>query len=67
MGTEPKGHGRPAPAFARILDLTQATLMSYLRRLLGNGEDARDLAQDVYVAAWRVAQRGSPALHTACG
>lgn len=60
MGTEPKGHGLPEPTFARILDLTQATLISYLRRLLGNGEDTRDLVQDVYVEAWRVAQRGSP-------
>jgi RNA polymerase sigma-70 factor (ECF subfamily) len=34
--------------------------MRYLRRLLGNDEDARDLVQDVYVEAWRVAQRGSP-------
>lgn len=60
MGTESKNHGLSATAFARILDLTQATLMGYLRRLLGNDEDARDLVQDVYVEAWRVAQRGSP-------
>lgn len=60
MGTESKSPGLPAAAFARILDLTQTTLMRYLRRLLGNDEDARDLVQDVYVEAWRVAQRGSP-------
>jgi RNA polymerase sigma-70 factor (ECF subfamily) len=34
--------------------------MRYLRRLLGNDEDARDLVQDVYIEAWRVAQRGTP-------
>src|SRR4029079_12450475 len=60
MGTESKSPGLPAAAFAGTLDLTQTTLMRYLRRLLGNDEDARDLVQDVYVEAWRVAQRGSP-------
>jgi hypothetical protein len=55
MGTESKSPGLPAAAFARILDLTQTTLMRYLRRLLGNDEDARDLVQDVYIEAWHVA------------
>jgi RNA polymerase sigma-70 factor (ECF subfamily) len=31
-----------------------------VRHLIASGEDARDIVQDVYVDAWRAAQRGSP-------
>src|SRR5579863_1499734 len=48
----------PAALFAEILERTQVRLVGFARGLLGNGEDARDLVQDVYVEAWRLAQRG---------
>lgn len=50
----------PAALFAEILDRTQVALVGFARGLLGNGEDARDLVQDVYVEAWRLAQRRGP-------
>lgn len=46
--------------FTDILGRTQLALHGYIRSLLGNGEDARDAVQDVFVDAWRVAQRGEP-------
>lgn len=51
----------PAAQFAEILERTQVRLVGFARGLLGNGEDARDVVQDVYVEAWRQAQRcGAP-------
>src|SRR5262249_55654342 len=43
-----------------LLQTTQAALYAFVRQLTGRSEDARDLVQEVYVAAWRAAQRGSP-------
>lgn len=50
----------PAALFAEILERTQVRLVGFARGLLGNGEDARDIVQDVYVEAWRLAQRCGP-------
>ncbi|WP_271086407.1 RNA polymerase sigma factor [Brevundimonas sp. NIBR11] len=40
-------------AFARLVERHQAPVRAFLRRMLGrNWDDADDLAQDVFVAAW---------------
>ncbi len=40
-------------AFARLVERHQAPVRAFLRRLLGrNWDEADDLAQDVFVAAW---------------
>jgi RNA polymerase sigma-70 factor (ECF subfamily) len=46
--------------FTEILGRTQSALYGYLRGLLGDGEDARDAVQDVYVDAWRQTLREAP-------
>jgi RNA polymerase sigma-70 factor (ECF subfamily) len=46
-------------AYRRILDHFEAPLARFVRVLVGNGEDARDIVQDVFVDGWRAAQRGS--------
>lgn len=48
------------PAFAALLDKWQVPLYAFLRELIGNAEEARDLMQDVFCDAWRAAQ-GQPA------
>jgi RNA polymerase sigma-70 factor (ECF subfamily) len=50
----------PASAFAELLDRTQSLIYCFICRLLGNHEDARDGTQDVFVDAWRAAQRHAP-------
>jgi RNA polymerase sigma-70 factor, ECF subfamily len=64
MGTQPEPGGISGAAFARLLEATQVSLSRYLRSLLGNEEDARDVLQDVYVEAWRIAERGMPPFNT---
>ena len=44
-------------AFGLILDQFQVPLARFVRSLIGNGEDARDVVQEVFVDAWRAAQR----------
>jgi RNA polymerase sigma factor (sigma-70 family) len=55
---------RDAPAstaaFAALLQQTQQPLYGYLRGLLADAEQARDVRQDVFCDAWRVAQKGAP-------
>jgi RNA polymerase sigma factor (sigma-70 family) len=53
------GSSLSASAFADLLQMTQAALYAFVRHLTDRGEDARDIVQDVYVEAWRAAQRGS--------
>jgi RNA polymerase sigma-70 factor (ECF subfamily) len=49
-----------ASAFAALLETSQAALYAFVRHLTGSGEDAHDIVQEVYVDAWRAAQRGNP-------
>jgi RNA polymerase sigma-70 factor (ECF subfamily) len=54
----------PAPAlaleeFSAQLDRSQWPLFSFLRGIVGEEEQARDLMQDTFCEAWRLAQRGA--------
>jgi RNA polymerase sigma-70 factor (ECF subfamily) len=53
--------GAPAvtAAFAALLQRAQPALYGYLRGLLADAEQARDLMQDVFCDAWRAAQQGA--------
>lgn len=44
--------------FGALLDRHQASLLGFLRGLVSDPEQARDLLQDVFCDAWRVALRG---------
>jgi len=58
MGDPPHADPLPASAFADLLQATQGALYAFVRHLTGCGEEAHDIVQDVYVNAWRAAQRG---------
>ncbi len=60
MGEPSHTNALPASAFADLLQTTQAALYAFVHHLTGtgSGEEAHDIVQDVYVAAWRAAQRG---------
>ena len=60
MGEPSSADVLPASAFADILQMTQVALYAFVRHLIASGEDARDIVQNVYVDAWRAAQRGNP-------
>jgi RNA polymerase sigma-70 factor (ECF subfamily) len=60
MGEQSHRAPLPAHAFAELLQVTQSAVHGFVQRLVGNRDDAHDVAQDVYVQAWRMAQRGSP-------
>ncbi|HEY7358775.1 MAG TPA: sigma-70 family RNA polymerase sigma factor [Ktedonobacterales bacterium] len=47
-------------AFVDLLDRCQWALFSFLRGIVGDEEQARDLMQDTFYHAWRAAQRGLP-------
>lgn len=47
-------------SFGRLLQATQSDVQAFVCHLVGNQDDAHDVAQDVYVRAWRAAQRGDP-------
>jgi RNA polymerase sigma-70 factor (ECF subfamily) len=47
-------------AFNGLLAQFQGPLVRFVRSLVGNSEDARDLVQDAFVDAWRTAQRQVP-------
>jgi RNA polymerase sigma factor (sigma-70 family) len=46
--------------FAELLRETQGPLYGFVRGLVGDDEQARDVVQDVYVDAWRAARRAAP-------
>lgn len=58
MGDSQPPLALPAALFAEILERTQVRLVGFARGLLGGNEDARDVVQDAYIAAWRRAERG---------
>lgn len=47
-------------AFAALLQQTQRPLYAYLRGLMADDEQARDLTQDVFCDAWRAARKNAP-------
>jgi RNA polymerase sigma-70 factor (ECF subfamily) len=56
--------GNPLPlgtltveAFWSLVELFQLRLVRFVQGIVGNAEDARDIVQDVFVSAWRTAQR----------
>jgi RNA polymerase sigma-70 factor (ECF subfamily) len=46
--------------FADLLDRCQWSLFGFLRGIVGDEEQARDLMQDAFCDSWRAAQRGIP-------
>ena len=49
-----------ASQFGDLLNATQGALAGFVRRMVGDAEEARDLTQDVFVDAWRLARRAEP-------
>lgn len=47
-------------SFGALLQSTQSDVLAFVCHIVGNRDDAHDVAQDVYVRAWRAAQRGDP-------
>ena len=47
-------------AFVAAVDPHQPSLLAFLSGLLGDPEQARDLAQDTLADAWRAARKGTP-------
>lgn len=45
-----------AEAFSALVERYQQSLYAFLRGFIGNGEQARDLTQDTFAAAWRAVQ-----------
>ena len=54
----------PEAVFEDVLAQTQASLITFVRGLLGDWELARDITQDTFVAAWRSMVRNSPPFDT---
>ncbi len=50
--------------FTTLLAGCQWPLYIFLRGIVGDDEQARDLMQDTFYDAWRTAQRGMPPFHT---
>src|SRR5262249_6790900 len=44
---------------ASLLERTQGPLRSFVRGMVGSADQAADVVQDVFVAAWHAAQRGT--------
>jgi RNA polymerase sigma-70 factor (ECF subfamily) len=47
-------------AFSRLMRRHEARLLGFLTRMLGHGDDARDVCQDVFVEVWRSRHRYRP-------
>src|SRR5258708_9444172 len=46
--------------FTDLLDRCQWPLYTFLRGIVGDDEQARDLMQDTFYDAWRTSQQGKP-------
>ena len=53
--------------FIALLDRCQRPLYTFLRGIVGDDEQARDLIQDTFYDAWRTAQQGIPPFDSARG
>ncbi len=51
---------RPTDAFAQALNTLQWPLVGFVRGLVQDEEQARDIVQDVFVDAWKRACQGAP-------
>jgi len=47
-------------AFGQHLNRLQGPLFGFVQGMIGDREHARDIVQDVFVDAWRLASRGAP-------
>ena len=54
----------PEAVFEDVLAQTQASLITFVRGLVGDWELARDITQNTFVAAWRSMVRNSPPFDT---
>src|SRR5690349_18880389 len=52
--------------FTDLLDRCQWQLYTFLRGIVGDDEQARDLMQDTFYDAWRTAQQGNPPFDRTC-
>jgi RNA polymerase sigma-70 factor (ECF subfamily) len=50
-------------AFARLMRRHEGRLHGFLVRMLGPGDDARDVCQDVFIEVWRTRHRYRPEGH----
>lgn len=50
----------PTEAFAQALSTLQWPLVGFVRGLVRDEEQARDIVQDVFVDAWKLARQGAP-------
>jgi RNA polymerase sigma-70 factor, ECF subfamily len=46
--------------FSHLLTTTQSKLYAFVRGMIGDKEQTRDIVQDVFYDAWRAAQSGKP-------
>lgn len=60
VDTSPSRVPAATAAFAGLVQRTQRALYGYLRGLMADEEQARDLVQDVFCDAWRAAKQGVP-------
>ncbi|HEU4785066.1 MAG TPA: sigma-70 family RNA polymerase sigma factor [Ktedonobacterales bacterium] len=54
----------PEAVFEDVLAQSQASLINFARGLVGDWEQARDITQDTFVAAWRSLVRNAPPFDT---
>ena len=52
--------GGDLKAFERLVDLHQGSIIGTVSRMLGNVEDAHDVAQQVFIRVWKSAPRYEP-------
>lgn len=50
----------PTEAFAQVLNTLQWPLVGFVRGLIRDEEQARDIVQDVFIDAWKLARQGDP-------